>query len=188
MKSIKLKPFKLFLLASLLACGFLPALAGATPVKFDINGHYNIASTLPLDGDFTGTMNVDTATGDLLSFEVVFPGLGAFNNVTSSLGSPVFPIWTIRASNTYGDYLSLAFSTPQVPTWFIFGAGSLVDFVGGTILGNDVVGSHGLPFRGLFSGEITLAQVGVPEPAALGLFGAGVLLLGLFAGLRRRFD
>jgi hypothetical protein len=28
----------------------------------------------------------------------------------------------------------------------------------------------------------------VPEPAALGIFGFGVLLLGLFVGLRRRFD
>ncbi|WEN14286.1 PEP-CTERM sorting domain-containing protein [Rhodanobacter sp. AS-Z3] len=29
--------------------------------------------------------------------------------------------------------------------------------------------------------------VNVPEPAALGMFGLGVLLIGLFAGLRRRF-
>lgn len=28
----------------------------------------------------------------------------------------------------------------------------------------------------------------VPEPAALGMFGLGMLLIGLFAGLRRRFD
>jgi hypothetical protein len=28
----------------------------------------------------------------------------------------------------------------------------------------------------------------VPEPAALGVFGLGVLLLGLFAGLRRRYN
>jgi hypothetical protein len=31
-------------------------------------------------------------------------------------------------------------------------------------------------------------SVGVPEPAELGLFGAGVLLVGLFAGLRRRWQ
>lgn len=30
--------------------------------------------------------------------------------------------------------------------------------------------------------------VGVPEPAALGTFGLGALLIGLFAGLRRRFN
>jgi hypothetical protein len=27
----------------------------------------------------------------------------------------------------------------------------------------------------------------VPEPAALGMFGFGALLIGLFAGLRRRY-
>lgn len=31
-------------------------------------------------------------------------------------------------------------------------------------------------------------SVSVPEPAELGLFGLGVLLVGLFAGLRRRYD
>lgn len=34
----------------------------------------------------------------------------------------------------------------------------------------------------------TPPPVGVPEPAALGTFGLGALLIGLFAGLRRRFD
>jgi hypothetical protein len=34
----------------------------------------------------------------------------------------------------------------------------------------------------------TDALVGVPEPAALGMFGLGALLIGLFAGLRRRLD
>ncbi len=32
------------------------------------------------------------------------------------------------------------------------------------------------------------AAVPVPEPAAIGIFGLGALLIGLFAGLRRRFD
>lgn len=41
--------------------------------------------------------------------------------------------------------------------------------------------------------SVNYAQVippatGVPEPAALGMFGLGTLLIGLFAGLRRRFN
>lgn len=35
--------------------------------------------------------------------------------------------------------------------------------------------------------EFGTAQVPVPEPAALGMLGFGVLLVGLFAGLRRRY-
>jgi hypothetical protein len=67
--------------------------------------------------------------------------------------------------------------------------GPLVDFDGGSITGDAVLGSFfGFPFRGAFWGDITPAQVSVPEPAALGMFGAGALLLGLFAGLRRRYD
>lgn len=187
MKSINLKPLKLFLLASLLACGFVPVLASATPVKFDINGHYAITDIFPAGGDFTGTMDVDTATGKLLSFEALFPGLAAFNDVWDSSGSKKPPQWTIGASNAWGDYLSLTFTTPQVDGRRK--RGSLVDFDGGFITGDAVLGSFfGLPFRGFFSGDITPAQVSVPEPAALGMFGTGVLLLGLFAGLRRRYD
>lgn len=147
-------------------------------MQFDINGHYDIANTLPLDGNFTGTMDVDTTIGQLVSFEVLFPGLATFNDVASSKGGMLFSIWKIGASNAFGDYLALTFSIPQVPTFFGFGRGLLVDFAGGSILGDAVIGSfYGLPFRGFFSGDVTPAQVSVPEPAALGMFGAGVLLL-----------
>lgn len=186
MKSISLR--SLFL-AALLVCGFLPALASATPVKFDINGQFsNIDIIFPVNGTFTGSMYVDTSTGDLLSFDVLFPGVATFNNVKKSTANLLFPNWTVVAKNAAGDRLSLAFTTPQAPTWFGFGRGSLVDFAGGNIIGNDVlVWYHGLPVLGAgFSGTITLAQVGVPEPAALGMFGLGVLLVGGFSVLRRR--
>lgn len=187
MKSINLKPLKLFLLASLLACGFLPALAGATPVTFDINGHYASTDFFPVGGDFTGTMDVDTATGQLLSFEALFPGLATFNYVWDSYGSRRPPQWTIDASNAWGASLLLTFTTPQVDGRRKLG--SLVDFDGGFITGDGVIGFlFGPPYRTSFSGDITPAQVSVPEPAALGMFGAGVLLIGLFAGLRRRYD
>lgn len=119
---------------------------------------------------------------------VMFPGLAAFNDVTSSGDGILRPRWAIGASNADGDYLSLAFTTPQVPARFEFGSGSLVGFAGGTIIGNGVLFSiQGIPFIGAgFSGTITPARVNVAEPAALGMFGVGVLLIGLFAGLCRR--
>lgn len=102
-------------------------------------------------------------------------------------GSKKPPQWTIGASNAWGDYLPLTFTTPQVDG--CRKRGSLVDFDGGFITGDAVLGPFfGLPFRGVFWGDVTPAQVSVPEPSALGMFGAGVLLLGLFAGLRRRYD
>ena len=186
MKSINLK--SLFL-AALLACGFLPALASATPVKFDINGQFsNIDFIFPVNGTFTGTMYVDTSTDDLLSFDVLFPGLATFDNVKQSKANWLFPNWTVVAKNAAGDRLSLAFTTPQVPTLFGFGPGSLVDFAGGNIIGNDVLFWYqGFPLLGAgFSGTITPAKLGVPEPGALGMFGLGALLIGGFSVLRRR--
>lgn len=38
-----------------------------------------------------------------------------------------------------------------------------------------------------FNYSIVIPPTGVPEPAVLGVFGLGALLIGLFAGLRRRF-
>jgi hypothetical protein len=105
--------------------------------------------------------------------------LATFNDVWDSSGSKKPPQWTIGANNASGDYLSLTFTTPQVDGRRK--RGSLVDFDGGFITGDAVIGSFfGLPIRGFFSGDITPAQVSVPEPAAL--------LLGLFVGLRRRCD
>lgn len=189
MKSINLKSFKLFLLTGLLVCGFLPALASATPVKFDINGQFsNIDIIFPVNGTFTGTMYVDTSTGDLLSLNVLFPGLATFDNVKKSTAGWPFPNWAVVAKNAAGDRLSLAFTTPQAPTWFGLGSGSLVGFAGGNIIGNDVLFWYqGIPLLGAgFSGTITPAQASVPEPAALGMFGFGVLLIGGFSVLRRR--
>lgn len=52
---------------------------------------------------------------------------------------------------------------------------------------DDEVYDTGLAMSGVtVGGKPIEPPVGVPEPAALGMFGLGVLLIGLFAGLRRR--
>jgi hypothetical protein len=54
--------------------------------------------------------------------------------------------------------------------------------------------AHSVVFGGNFNNvaydnvSFGLASTSVPEPAALGMFGLGALLIGLFAGLRRRYD
>lgn len=177
------------LVMGLLFCGA----ASATPVQFDIDGHFSNIDLIPYDGTFTGTMEVDTDTGELVSIEVLFPILAAFNHVQSSHEAHYLPRWTVNVRNISGDFLSLAFTTPQVPvSCFPFvgcwGPGSLVDFAGGSIIGNAVWTSiGGIPVVGAgFSGSITPAQASVPEPAALGMFGLGILLVGVFAGMRKR--
>jgi hypothetical protein len=178
------------LLIGLLFCG----IASATPVRFDIDGHFsNIDIIVPVKGTFTGTMDVDTDTGELLAIDVWFPALSPFTDVQDSFGGWLgAPHWTIDVTDGAGDLLSLAFTTPQVPPvgvpGFNIAPGSLVDFAGGSIVGNGALAwFQGSPIIAAgFSGSITPAQANVPEPAVLGMFGFGALLVGVFAGLRRR--
>lgn len=174
------------LLGTLLVLGLLPALAVATPMRFNINGTYS-------GGTFTGSMLVDTADpGTLVDFSVMFPGnasLGTFNQIVAAQTQGISNGYTIGSQDGLGDSLRLDFTTTNTAP--PFGFGSLTGFDGGTI-GGAVVGDGSYLyqlgagyFRG-FSGTITPAQVSVPEPAGFGMFGLGVLLVGLFAGLRRR--
>lgn len=185
MKLLNLKSFKLFLLAGLLACGLVPALASATPVTFDINGHYDLATSGPRHGDFTGTMQVDTSTGDLLAFEVLFPGVATFDDIVSSGGSKRPPQWTVQATNAWLGFVSLTFTTPQIDGFRK--RGSLIGFDGGSIVGDGEIDWFLFgTVHASFSGDITPARLSVPEPAALGMFGLGVLLIGGLSALRRR--
>lgn len=98
MKGIKLKSVKLYLLAGLLIVGLLPALAGAIPVRFNIDGRF----ASPTAGTFTGTMDVDTGLGQILSSNVLFPGLSPFDLLRVSIAQ-VNRMWRIRADHTDRD-------------------------------------------------------------------------------------
>ncbi|MGH8116167.1 MAG: hypothetical protein ACREPY_17030 [Rhodanobacteraceae bacterium] len=173
------------LLGGLLVFGLLPALAMATTTHFNINGTYT-------GGTFTGSMAVDTADpGALLAFDVMFPGnssLAAFNEIVASRTQGISNGYSIGSQDGQGDSLRLDFTTTN--TAGPFGFGTLAAFDGGTI-GGAIVGDGsylyqlGAGYFYGFSGTIT-PTTSVPEPAGFGMFGLGVLLVGLFAGLRRR--
>lgn len=184
MKRIKLRFLRPALLAGLLVCGLIPAVAFATPTLFNVNGTYgtvfnlqNGTTTHP-NGTFSGTLGVDTSAGTITSVDIGgFLGTAAFTSIFSS--QSLVTSWLLVAGNgTVPDTLALDFTTN--PT-----EGSLVGFTGGTItdLGSVITSEY---YIYDFAGTIGPASVSVPEPAALGMFGMGVLLIGLFVGLRRR--
>lgn len=170
--------FKLLLLVGLLVCGLLPAIASATPVRFNIDGQFN----RPSSGAFTGTIDIDPVLGTITAANILFPGLESFDLVRTSVAQ-VNQSWRVRVDNDSRDVFSFFFTTPLASGRL----GSLVGFDGGSVSQGTLAGPGiGTNITG-FSGSLTRA-VAVPEPAALGMFGAGVLLLGLFVGLRRRLD
>lgn len=179
MKLIEMKLLKSFLFAGLLAGTFLPALASATPVRFDITGQYNRPGTVA----FTGTIDIDPDLGKVLDVSIAIPGLATFDSLRiTSTSQP--QLWHIQLANVSRDVFNFYFSTPLASGR----PGSLLGFDGGSITRGTIAGPGITGTITGITGSITRAAVvAVPEPAALGLFGLGVLLLGLGAGLRRRY-
>jgi hypothetical protein len=175
-QGIAMQRFKLFLLAGLLACGLLPAMAGATPVQFNIEGQFN----RPTSGTFAGTIDIDTALGTVVDANILFSGLAPFDIVRVSV-SQQNKSWRVRVDNASRDIFQFFFTTPLASGNF----GSLIGFDGGLISQGNVAGPSISGTITGFSGSLTPTRA-VPEPAALDMFGAGVLLLGLFVTLRRR--
>lgn len=190
MKQVKLKSLKRLMLAGLVAAAFLPALAGATPTVFNVEGQWN-NGFLPGGGSFSGTMSVDAVAGQITSADVLFPdfpALPAFNTVLSQQSSS--GQWLVSFGNGRLD----PFGSPERVSFSILtspGLGSLVGFESGVIRqGGSGILDTGTPTRILqnFKGTITPAVVTVPEPATLGMFGLGTLLIGGFVALRRRVE
>jgi hypothetical protein len=171
--------FKLFLLAGLLACSLLPAMAGATPVQFNIEGQFN----LPSSGTFTGTIDIDPDLGTVTAADILLSGLAPFDIVRTSVAQ-VNQSWRVRVDNASRDVFTFFFTTTQASR----GLGSLIGFDGGSITQGTLAGPGISGTITGFSGSLTRAVVAVPEPAVFGMFGGGVLLLGLLVGLRRRCD
>jgi len=188
MKQVRLKSLKRAMLAGLVVAAFLPALAAATPTSFDVAGQWN-KGFLPGGGTFSGMMSVDTVAGEILSMNILFadfPALPVFNTILSQQGSS--GQWLVGLGNgrldPFGSPEQVSFSFITTP-----GVGSLVGFAGGVIRqGGSGILDTGTTTRILqnFKGTITPAVASVPEPAALGMFGLGALLIGGLVARRRQ--
>lgn len=185
MKQVKLKSLKRVMIAGFVAAVFLPAFASATPMAFEVEGQWT-RGFLPGGGIFNGMMFVDTVAGEIASVNILFPdfpALPAFNTILSQGNSS--GQWLVGLGNGRLD----PFGSPERVSLAILtspGLGSLVGFESGVIRqGGSGILDTGTTQRILlnFSGNITPAAASVPEPATLGLFGLGLLLIG---GLRRR--
>lgn len=188
MKQAKLKLLRRVMLAGLVAAAFLPGLAGATPTAFDVEGQWD-KGFLPGGGAFSGMMSVDAIAGAISSMDILFadfPALPEFNVILSQQTSS--GQWLVSLGNGRMD----PFGSPERVSFSILtspGVGSLIGFEGGVIRqGGSGILDTGTATRILqnFKGTITPAVASVPEPATLGTFGFGALLIGGFVALRRR--
>lgn len=188
MKQIKMKPLKRVMLAGLVAAMFLPALASATPMAFNVEGQWN-RNFLPGGGIFSGEMFVDTILGEISSMNILFadfPTLPVFNTILSQQGSS--GQWLVGLGNgrldPFGSPERVSFSIIPTP-----GVGSLIGFENGVIRqGGSGILNTGTPTRILlnFSGNITPAVARVSEPSTLMIFGLGILLMGVYIARRRK--
>ena len=186
MKQIRTKSSKWLMLAGLVAAAFLPALAGATPMAFDVEGRWD-RGFISGGGTFSGVMSVDTVAGEISSMDILFadfPTLPVFNTILSQQGSS--GQWLVGLGNgrldPFGSPEQVSFSILTTPD-----VGSLIGFEGGVIRqGGSGILDTGTPIRILlnFEGNITPAVVSVPEPATLAMLGLGTLLMGGFVTRR----
>jgi hypothetical protein len=161
------------------AAVFTPA-AMATPITYNFTVNVN-------NGPLAGTVENGTFAYDSSS---VVPG--GFNNATGLLTGLAFTFngTTYNAGTANTGYL--AFDGSGALTYFVFGNNCFAGTCAATPGTNQWWVSPGtggfvysLPGLGTDNdGNVTFALVTVPEPGALGLFGFGLLLLGL--GARRR--
>ena len=188
MKQIKWQHCAQALFAGLMAVIFLPSITYATPINFDVEGHWD-RGIVPGGGDFNGFMAVDTDSGVISSMGITFAGfptLPTFDTILHQQGSS--HQWLVSLGNGRLD----PFGSPERVSFSIIaspGIGSLVDFEGGTIRqGASGILTTGTPIRIFlnFKGTITPTVVTVPEPATLVIFAFGALILGGCTMLRRK--
>lgn len=176
----------LVLAAAASVFSFAPV-AQATPVNYD----FTVQAT---SGGLTGAP--ESGSFSYESTSIVPGGTNTAKNLLTSLG---FAFNGIAYDATTANTGFLSFNAAGELVGFSFGSNC---FVGICRLrpGNEswLVDPNGFAYTGQLpngrftagSGSLTyaLASVSVPEPATLGLFALGALMLGLFAGARRRIS
>ncbi|MGH3967997.1 MAG: PEP-CTERM sorting domain-containing protein [Mycobacterium sp.] len=132
--------------------------------------------------DVPGTTYMNVAAGFTTGFSFyyaapyyggtvdVYSGQNGTGSLLASLTLPTTAANCAGYSENYSCWDPIGVTFTGIAESVAFGG--VADFIG---YDNITIGS-GTPVHG------------VPEPAALGMFGLGALLIGLFAGLRRRYD
>lgn len=157
----------------------------ATPVKYDFSVNVTQSNSLVLKGSTTnGNFSYD-------SNSVV---VGGNNKATNLFTAFDFTFNGITYDATTANTGLLKFDSSGNLASFLFGSNCTAGRC--TLLRSDsfLVSSEEFKFFARTPGNaagtgntiFALAPVSVPEPGTLGLFGLGVLMLGLFAGTRRR--
>lgn len=171
-----------FALAAIAVLGILfAAAANATPVNYDFTV---TATSGPLDGTVShGTFSFDSssvtpgtwnrATGLLTAFDFTWNGT-TYNAATANTGTLSFDGAGHLTDFMFGTHCSAGECSFAIApeTWFAWSDAFF----------------YSLPTGASGGGSVTFspAATSVPEPAALGLFGFGALLIGAFVSLRRR--
>ncbi|HET9820178.1 MAG TPA: PEP-CTERM sorting domain-containing protein [Rhodanobacteraceae bacterium] len=141
--------------------GLLEALVDESPYTFDATALLGDLFELADSGDATEIAFVNTATGSSFS-----------TSTKTQVGLENFEF------STSADYFLIKIGlTPNYALIHNTSGGAVDLFF--TQIGQGAGLSHYTEFGG---------TVTVPEPAALGMFGLGALLIGLIAGLRRRYS
>ena len=163
-----------FLTFAVAAVGFSFApVAEATPVNYDFSVQVITDPSLSADGTFSfdsssitpGSTN--TATGLLTALDFTFNGI-TYDANTANTGFLSFDADGKLTNILFGTNCDTV-KTCSLP-WFAR-SGKF---------------TYGRPGTGRVTFSLAPVAVPVPEPGALGLFGLGALLIGLFVGVRRR--
>jgi hypothetical protein len=187
-----------------LAAGMLVGgVASATPITMDFDGlttgtsvaHYydggytTFLAGFPVDGpgpDYGVTWAGATVAADHAS---LFLTANALMNVTGGFTSGLsFDFYAyvpgVNSVSIYSGLDGQGTLLAQSDLWSLTWSSLDLSFLG---TAKSVV-FHGLPafFTGFDNVTLQDTPHAVPEPAALGMFGLGVLLIGMFAGMRKR--
>jgi hypothetical protein len=138
--------------------------SGPSPYTFD--------ATNPLEGSLFTLANQGDATA------LAFVNAAAGTTFTSGTKTDTGGVGSLEFS-TSAEYFLIKIGTAPNTTVFHNLSGGTLDLFFEQTSGTGSGFSHLTEFGG---GTVT-----VPEPAALGMFGLGVLLVGVFVGIRRRY-
>lgn len=176
----------LFVLATFFVAMFIAPTAEATPVTYDFT--VNVTS-----GPFSWTSDRGSFSFDSSS---IVPG--SINPNTGLLTALDFTFDGVRYNAGMANTGWLGFTPAGDLRSFAFGTNCDAGGCGITGFGNNVrwfaydpnpfTGAGGFSYsidNEYYGGTLTFARAAVPEPAVLGMFGLGVVLIGLFMAMRR---